>query len=668
MTCGAGRMRLADYPDQSSISTAIPGAVDGPSASPETLTIRADLLEEARLLRRLGFGKPLISELLFKATVNRTSLEAELIAAGPVRSDIYYEALAETLGLAFLRQLDAGRIVDMAGLDTQLLQPQMVRLTSGTRPPITAIVPMAARIAQLQETLARQPALRNLLAVTTPRAMREAVWHAGAARRIRETTAGLFETAPEFSARVTFWGRQGFYTGAAICAAVFTAMLAPELAVVTLHLVLSALFVAALVIRLSALFGTAADGATSPAPPPAEPRPVYSVFVALYREAEVVPQLIDHLDRLDWPRSRLDIKLICEGDDTETLAALRRRDLGAQYEIVEVPPGRPRTKPRALAYALPAARGSYLTVYDAEDRPHPGQLGEAWAAFRAAPPDVACLQAPLVISNGRASWISALFALEYAGLFRRLLPLLAARRLPMPLGGTSNHFRTDILRTCGGWDPYNVTEDADLGMRLHRKGFRCATLRRPTLEDAPDDTRAWLGQRTRWFKGWLQTWLVLMRRPGLLVSEMGLLPFAAFQVLIGGLLLSALAHPLLLAHVVRVMVAVAADGPFVVGPLALFLFAVDVANIFGSYAIFIALGWKPMRARERRAVGWRWILVPGYWMLMSLAAWRAVAELRRDPFFWNKTAHRPVAPGSPGASGISGSPADAHAENPVPPP
>ncbi|MBB3976203.1 cellulose synthase/poly-beta-1,6-N-acetylglucosamine synthase-like glycosyltransferase [Rhizobium azooxidifex] len=653
MTSGAGRMRLADYPDQRSISTAIPVAVDGPAARPETPALRPELFDEARLLRRLGFGKPLISELLLKATVNRTSLEAELIASGPVRSDIYYEALAEMLGLAFLPRIDAGRVVDMEGLDSQLLQPQMVRLSSGTRPPVTAIVPTAGRMEHLQATLSRQPALRAALAVTTPRAMREAVWQTGATRRVREATASLFETAPEFSARVTFWGRQGFYTGAAICAALFTAMLAPEIAVLALHLVLSTLFVAALVIRLTALFGTEAKGTAHPALLPTGPRPVYSVFVALYREAEVVPQLVSHLDRLDWPRSRLDIKLICEGDDAGTLAALRKLDLGPQYEIVEVPPGRPRTKPRALAYALPAARGSYLAVYDAEDRPHPGQLAEAWAGFSAAPPDLACLQAPLVISNGRASWISALFSLEYAGLFRRILPLLAARCLPMPLGGTSNHFRTDVLKTCGGWDPYNVTEDADLGMRLYRMGYRCATLRLPTLEDAPEDVRAWLGQRTRWFKGWLQTWLVLMRRPSLLLGEMGLLPFAAFQVLIGGLLLSALAHPLLLAYVVQVMVRMAADGPFVAGPLALSLFAVDVVNIFGSYAVFIALGWAPMRARERRAIGWRWVLVPGYWMLMSLAAWRAVAELRRDPFFWNKTAHRPTASGPQTGAGTS---------------
>lgn len=633
-----------------------------PDATDPTTAIRPELLAEVRLLRRLGFGKPLISKLLLEATLNGTTLEAELAATGCVHAGAYYEALAALLGLPFMVELDAGRVVDMKELDSQLLRPQMVRIASRSRPPVTAIVPSAGRIAQLQETLERQPGLRDMLAVTTPEAIRKSVWQAGAARRVRETTGLLFDTAPGHSARVTFSGRQGFYTGAGVCSALFTAVLAPQIAILALHVVLSVLFVAALSIRFTALFGPgtrrppacgrgrqeALQGRSGHDMLPtagalqAGPHPVYSVFVALYREAEVASQLVSQLDRLQWPRSRLDIKLICEADDEETLARLRQLQLGPQYEIVTVPPSLPRTKPKALCYTLPAARGAFLVVYDAEDRPHPGQLAEAWSRFRAAPAELACLQAPLAISNGRASWISALFALEYAALFRRLLPLLATLRLPMPLGGTSNHFRTEILRRCGGWDPYNVTEDADLGMRLYRMGYRCGTLSLPTLEDAPQDIRSWIGQRTRWFKGWLQTWLVLMRRPGLLAREIGVVPFLVFQVLIGGLLLSSLAHPLLLAYVAHVAWQMAADGPFVLGALALSLLAIDIANIFGSYAIFIALGRAPMRPKERKAVGWRWVLVPGYWMLMSLAAWRAVAELRRNPFFWNKTAHRPT--------------------------
>ncbi|PZR44042.1 MAG: hypothetical protein DI537_61670, partial [Stutzerimonas stutzeri] len=274
----------------------------------------------------------------------------------------------------------------------------------------------------------------------------------------------------------------------------------------------------------------------------------YGGAVDIWSVGTVFAELVMRAPYLPGNNELDQIKLICEADDQETLDALALTRLGRQYEIVEVPPGRPRTKPKALTYALGAARGEYLVIYDAEDRVDPLQLEEAWRTFEAGPSDIACLQAPLVVTNARESWLSALFALEYAGLFRVLLPHLAAARLPVPLGGTSNHFRTRVLQQVGGWDPYNVTEDADLGLRLYRLGYRFGTLTRPTYEEAPIGRDAWLGQRTRWFKGWLQTWLVLMRHPSRLVSEMGLWPSLVFQVLIGGLILSSLAHPLIIAY------------------------------------------------------------------------------------------------------------------------
>jgi cellulose synthase/poly-beta-1,6-N-acetylglucosamine synthase-like glycosyltransferase len=244
-------------------------------------------------------------------------------------------------------------------------------------------------------------------------------------------------------------------------------------------------------------------------------------MVALYREAAVAEQLISSLKRLDWPAVLLDIKLVCEADDHETITALNALALGPCFEIVEVPPCNPRTKPKALTYALAAARGEYLAIYDAEDRPHPQQLREAYARFQTSPAEVACLQAPLIITNAKESWISALFSLEYSGLFRGLLPMLAGSRMPLPLGGTSNHFRTETLLAVGGWDPFNVTEDADLGLRLYRLGYRADVIVRQTLEDAPTAIRVWMAQRSRWFKGWLQTWLVLMRHPRRLARQMG---------------------------------------------------------------------------------------------------------------------------------------------------
>ena len=204
----------------------------------------------------------------------------------------------------------------------------------------------------------------------------------------------------------------------------------------------------------------------------------------------MVRQLLYGLDRLAWPRERLDIKLIIDEDDAVTLGAARALAREPPYEIVVVPPGGPRTKPMALQYALSFARGEFVTVYDAEDRPHPGQLAEAYAIFRKAPQRLACLQAPLVIDNPEKSAIAALFAIEYSTLFDGLLPALVALELPLPLGGTSNHFRRAALEEAGGWDPFNVTEDADLGIRLTRFGYRIGTLTLPTLEEAPVTLRS----------------------------------------------------------------------------------------------------------------------------------------------------------------------------------
>ncbi|WP_426240250.1 glycosyltransferase [Pararhizobium sp. DWP1-1-3] len=603
------------------------------------------LKQEGRLLLQMGIGKPSIARAMQLAQAQGTTVEDELLASGEIDETIYFEALAETLKLDFMPDIDAGRVQDIEGLDTQIARPEILRVHHASRPPVTVIVPSLGRLAGLAALLQRTPLLRASLAVSTPSAVRRAVWRAGSHRRVSAVTRALFETAPLHSARITFWGKQGFYAGVALCALVAAAAAVPLISMLILHIVLTLFYLANFLVRLyalvSALLQRREERMAEP-PDTAGPLPVYSVLVALYREESVVGQLIHGLNQLDWPRSRLDIKLICEEDDAATIAALEALPLAREYEIVRVPVHMPRTKPKALAYALPGVRGTYVTVYDAEDRPHPEQLREAHAAFTAAPQHVICLQAPLIVTNAQQSWWSALFALEYAGLFRGLLPMLSLTGLPLPLGGTSNHFRTAELRRIGGWDPYNMTEDADLGLRLHRLGYRSRVIFKPTLEEAPTSRCVWLGQRTRWFKGWLQTWLVLMRKPGQLSCEMGWPAFIVFQILIAGLLLSALSHPFIVGFLVYLTWLMLDDGTHAQGWLTFWLFTCDIVNIFGSYAVFVSLGRSRMTAREKRAVGWRWIFVPLYWLFMSLAAWKALLELRTAPFSWNKTPHLPV--------------------------
>lgn len=620
---------------------------------PHTEGVPDQSATEEAILRELGFGKPLIARMKQLALVNGTSLERELLASGTLREEAYYEAIARLVGLPFVSEIMPERLVGSSSLDTQLLRPTMLRMSDGRTAPVTAICPEAARLPLLTASLARMPALRDALVITTPRAIRSAVWHAGALRRGEAAVRSLFDARPEQSARIVLGGALGFYLGLGSGLLLVALLLVPETTSVWLHVLLSLTFCACNLLRLCALLHPRSKPRRREVGRAHGPLPVYTIMVGLYREAPVVPQLLAALDRLNWPRSRLDIKLVCEADDPETIAAIAALKPGSHIEVVEVPPMQPRTKPKALNYALAGARGEYLAIYDAEDRPHPDQLLEAHGRFSQAGPDLACLQAPLVISNADRSWISAIFALEYSGLFRRLLPALAQLGLPLPLGGTSNHFRTAALQSVGGWDPYNVTEDADLGLRLYRLGYRASVISRQTLEDAPTTLSVWLGQRTRWLKGWMQTWLVIMREPGSALHQMGPAGFMAFQLLIGGMLLSALLHPLLFVFVATAAISMMSspkeDVPFADQALL----AIDIGNIFGSYAAFMALGATAMIAHERRMVGWRWFAIPLYWMLVSVAGWKALIELRFRPFFWKKTPHMPHSRVSPSAGLIA---------------
>ena len=321
-----------------------------------------------------------------------------------------------------------------------------------------------------------------------------------------------------------------------------------------------------------------------------------------------------------------------EEDDVATQAALAALDLRAPYQVFCAPPSGPRTKPKALNAALPFALGRYTAVYDAEDAPEPDQLRKAVDCFRAHDGRLACVQARLTIDNARFNCLTRLFAAEYAGLFDVFLPGLARYRLPLPLGGSSNHFDTAVLREVGGWDPYNVTEDADLGMRLARFGYYSAVIASSTWEEAPPTFPLWFRQRTRWFKGWMQTWLVHAGAPGLLWRDLGADGFLVFQLVVGGTVLAALVHPVFLA----LFLADIAQGEFA-GSAA--LFSPYAVACLAGYSASAALGVVGLFRRGQLTQAWILTGAPIYWLALSLAAWRAVYKLLRDPFEWEKTAH-----------------------------
>lgn len=377
-----------------------------------------------------------------------------------------------------------------------------------------------------------------------------------------------------------------------------------------------------------------------PDPPgllPDEALPTYGVLVPLCREARMVPQLVATLKRLDYPVERLDIRFLIEHDDTETHAALNLAALPAWMQVVVVPPGSPRTKPRALNAGLIGMTAEFVAVYDAEDDPEPDQLRRAAGRFFRSDPSVACLQAHLAIDNVADTWLTALFAAEYAALFDVIKPALAECGLPVPLGGTSNHFRRRVLEELGGWDAWNVTEDADLGIRLARAGYRVGDLASTTYEEAPVSVRAWLRQRRRWLKGWMQTLLTHTRAPLVTARQLGLAGTLAAVATLGNVLLGTLGFPVLSwLFVKRLLVLhdLGAGGPlnWLTDAVALLVFVAGA----GCMAAPALLGLR------RRNLFWLapWVLLlPLYSVLASLAAWLALYEFFIDPFRWNKTEH-----------------------------
>ncbi|MFN7178553.1 glycosyltransferase family 2 protein [Hyphomonas sp.] len=445
------------------------------------------------------------------------------------------------------------------------------------------------------------------------------------ARAAHRAAFGFDFAFPDLSARRMFPPGQRHGAAPLYAVAGIGALMVPDLAILAAGWSGLIVFAAILVFR-AALYRMGTGMPAAPASDVAGSWPVYTLLIALKDEAETAAQLAEAIRALDYPADRLDVKLLIEQGDGQTRAALLAQDWPAGTQLLTVPPGLPRTKPRALNYGLGRAVGEFVVVYDAEDRPHPDQLKSAVSAFRAAGRELACVQAPLV-GEGAPSWIGGQWALEYAVQFGRLLPAQARLGLPVMLGGTSNHFRRSALEAAGGWDAWNVTEDAELGLRLARSGHCVGMIRPPTLETPPDSLMVWINQRSRWLKGFIQTWLVLMRRPGKVARELGLRRFLALQLTLGAAILSALVHGPWALWLVWSWL----DPELAIAPA--FLVIATLSYMAGILMALLAPGRVDGR-RVRLALS-----LPVYWPLQSLAMLRAIYGLARCPHFWAKTPH-----------------------------
>jgi cellulose synthase/poly-beta-1,6-N-acetylglucosamine synthase-like glycosyltransferase len=460
--------------------------------------------------------------------------------------------------------------------------------------------------------------------------------------RLNASTSGLADRVPLVSARSLVTSGQRNIVIGLVVAFVLGLLVSAQITVSVVIGIFTFIYVFAVVYRV-ALFMRSTKGhvveevsdeeALSVAN---EDLPFYSVLIPAYREAAVITEIIDNLARLNYPTSRLEILLLVEADDEETLEALVASEAGPPFKLIVIPPAEPRTKPKALNYGLTMARGDLVAVYDAEDHPDPLQLRRAAVALSRCGPEVACMQGKLTYGNAEQNFITKWFFVEYVMWYSFFLPGLSTLNAPIPLGGTSNHFRRSTLRSLGGWDPYNVTEDCDLGIRMFREGCTIKILESTTIEEANSDFVNWVKQRSRWYKGYLQTFLIHLRSPRETVRDMGWKGTMHLCAFVGGTPILAIFNPLFWGMTV---VWFLAHPSFIqeVFPAPVYyvsLFSWAFGNVLLVYLTMLTARHTGVNSTFLPAM-----LVPFYWVMMSVAGLKAIWQLVVTPSFWEKTTH-----------------------------
>ena len=387
-----------------------------------------------------------------------------------------------------------------------------------------------------------------------------------------------------------------------------------------------------------------------------EELPIYTLLVPLFHEQEMLPHILSNIAKMDYPRDKLDVKILMEEEDEETLGKARKLGLFGNIEEViapmsleeyrkflsifhpvVVPYAELKTKPRACNYGLKRARGEYVVIYDAEDLPDRDQLKKVAIAFKRLGPEYACVQCLLNFYNPRRNILTRWFSIEYSYYYDYYIQGLDKIDAPIPLGGTSNHFRMKTLRELGAWDPFNVTEDADLGMRIARKKYKTGVLNSHTYEEAVTSVRSWIKQRSRWVKGFVITWFVTMRHPIRVFQDIGLKNFLIFQTGFGGNFYLPLMNLFLwLVFLAGFFIPTYFSKWFDFWPFAaIAVFNLVIGNLFFLVMMLLAT-WK----EKQKDLLIYSLFSPVYWILMSIGAWKGFLQLLVGRAYkWEKTAH-----------------------------
>ncbi|WPY01423.1 Glycosyl transferase 2 family protein [Candidatus Trichorickettsia mobilis] len=360
--------------------------------------------------------------------------------------------------------------------------------------------------------------------------------------------------------------------------------------------------------------------------------PTYTILVPLYQEAAKLESIINSLVSLNYPKHLLDIKIIIEADDYLLVNLLANYNLPFYIQVLIVPYSIPRTKPKALNYAITYARGEYVTIYDAEDQPEPDQLLKVVNAFQQLPKEFACIQAKLSFYNAHENLLTKFFSIEYTIWFEYLLKGLSLYNFPVPLGGTSNHFKADILRIIGYWDAYNVTEDAELGIRLYAHGYKTHIIDSYTFEEAPITIDNWINQRSRWIKGFIQTFAIFVAYKPKRTT------FTYLQIIVTYIFIGLSTYSFYCFPWLIIIVIINSNPTIDYLWLINSFFALVYSYSAALYALY-ANNKSENKKRFHLLDYLGLIFWPLYFILHSVASYKAMWEIIRKPFAWNKTQH-----------------------------
>lgn len=571
-------------------------------------------------------GQSFIKVALTSGYISRKNYERSMVNAGyifaPIREMAYDQAVLDKIDLKFandhlalpLRAENGKMITIMANPDDNLFV-DFIRFTYDMEPEI--ILAYDLDITWLSNKLLGDAYLKS-------------------------SVFELLKRDPDSSAVVTFSSAQLVFIFVLIAIVAIGMVLSFKNTSIIINVIISSFFLVAIIFKLFlALVGSRFELHQAVTKEELklivdDELPIYTILLPVYKEDKLIKKLIWNLQAIDYPRHRLDIKLLIEEDDDKTLNAVRNLDFPAIFEVIVVPFHMPKTKPKACNYGLHFARGEYLTIYDAEDIPDTDQLKKVVSLFGKLPEEYICIQSALNYFNRNENFLTRMFTLEYSYWFDYMLPGLDTLDIPIPLGGTSNHFKLEELIELGAWDPFNVTEDADLGVRAYAKGYKIAIINSTTYEEANNEPFNWIRQRSRWIKGYMQTYLVHMRNPAELVRKIGWKGFLGFNFFIGATPVIFLVYPLLLTFFICYIIFDLSGIRTLFPDWVLFMsiFNLMVGNILMIYVNMMAV----FKRRYYELILFA-IANPIYWLMHSISAYKGLYQLVTNPFYWEKTNH-----------------------------